>query len=82
MEGAQSIDHGEESNDGEYCRRDASDTVTEIEKADSEAAEDDGEVEPGEKSALIGEEDFGLHSGGEGDALACGLEFSRTERRR
>lgn len=50
----------------------ATDAVAKVQKTDGEAAEDDGEVEPGEEGALVGEEDFGLDAGGEGDAFACG----------
>ena len=46
--------------------------VAEVEEADGEAAEDYGEVEPGEEGAFVGEEDFGFYAGGEGDAFAWG----------
>ena len=41
--------------------------VREIQEANGEGAEEDAEVHPGEESAFIGEEDFGLDSHGEGD---------------
>jgi hypothetical protein len=53
------------------ARADLADAVAEVEEADGQAAQDDGEVEPGEEGALVGEEDFGLDAGGEGDAFAC-----------
>ena len=43
----------------------------EIEETDGEAAEEDGEVEPGEEGAFVCEEDFGFDADGEGDAF-CG----------
>jgi hypothetical protein len=51
------------------------DLVAEVEEADGETAEDDGEVKPWEKGTLVGEEDFGLDTGGKGDALAWGLSL-------
>jgi hypothetical protein len=47
------------------------DGVAEVEQPDGQAAQDDGEVEPAEKGAFVGEEDFGFYSGREGDAFAC-----------
>ena len=44
--------------------------MAEVQEANGETAEDDGEVEPGEKGAFIGEEDFGFDAGGKGDAFA------------
>ena len=40
------VDHGHQGDECEESSADLSDAVTEVEKADSEAAEDDGEVEP------------------------------------
>jgi len=71
MEGEEGIQHRGHGNQSEQPGADLSDLVAEIEKADSETAEDDGEVEPGEEGALIGEEDFWLDTDGQGDALAC-----------
>lgn len=70
MECHQSIAHGPHSDDCEYSR--AYETrviVGEVEEADREGAEDDGEVEPGEEGTFVGEEDFGFNAGGEGDAF-------------
>ncbi len=51
----------------------AANAVAEVEEADGETAQDHGEVEPGEESAFVGEEDFGFDASGEGDAFACGF---------
>lgn len=60
--------------DGDEGEEDGGDSrgrgVAEVEQAHGEAAEDYGEVEPGEEGAFVGEEDFGLDAGGEGDAFA------------
>ena len=58
---------------GDKCKeagRNTADTVPEVEQTDGETAQDDGEVQPGEKSALVGEEDFWLDAGREGDSFA------------
>ena len=73
MERHERVEHAPHGDDGEETRADAGGGVgAEVEQADGEAAEDDGEVEPGEEGALVGEEDLGLDAGGEGDALARG----------
>ena len=61
------------SRHGNKCKKtggDTADTVPEVEQTDGETAQDDGEVQPGEKSALVGEEDFWLDAGWEGDSFA------------
>lgn len=73
MEGNQRIRHGGHGNEGEQAGGDLADLVAEVEQADGETAEDDGEVEPAEEGALVGEEDFGLDARGERDALAWGV---------
>jgi len=52
--------HGDYSKEegGDECR-----PVAEIQHPNCESSKDNGEVEPGEKSTLIGEEDLGLNSG-------------------
>ena len=70
MKRDEGVDHGTHGNEGKEAGGDAADSIAKVEKADGEASEDNGEVEPGEKGALVGEEDFGLHAGGEGDALS------------
>lgn len=70
MEGDHGVDHGCHGDNGEEGGGDAADAVAEVEEADCEPAEDDGEVEPGEEGALVGEEDFWFDAGWEGDALA------------
>ena len=70
MERHERIQHRRQGHQSEQSRRDLADSVAEVEEADGEAAEDDGEVEPGEEGAFVGEEDFGFYAGGEGDALA------------
>ena len=44
--------------------------VAKVEHADGEGADNDGEVQPREEGPLVGEVDFGLDAGGEGNALA------------
>lgn len=46
MEGHQRIDHGGHGDDGEQTGGDAADAVTEVQQADGETAQDDGEVQP------------------------------------
>lgn len=46
MECDEGIYHGAHSDDGEEGGGDATDTVTEVEEADGETAQDDGKVEP------------------------------------
>lgn len=70
MELIQRINHGAHGNNRENGRADLPDFVAEVEQPDGKTAEDDGEVEPGEEGAFVGEEDFGLDAGGEGDAFA------------
>ena len=71
VEDAEGVEHGGHGDEGEAAGADLADAVAKVEQADGEAAEDDAEVEPREKGALVGEEDFGLDARGEGDALAC-----------
>lgn len=73
----QRVDHSPHSDEGEEPRRDTADGISKVEKTDSQSAEDDGEVEPGEEGALVGEEDFGFDACGEGDALSCTEEAIR-----
>lgn len=46
MEGDQRVDHGSQRDEREQTSADLTDAVTEVEEADCETAEDDGEVEP------------------------------------
>jgi hypothetical protein len=71
MELIERVEHGSHGNHGEDSCADLSDFVTEVQEADSQAAEDDGEVEPGEEGTFVGKEDFGFDAGREGNALAC-----------
>ena len=71
MERHERVQHGGQRDEREEAGADLADAVTEVEQADGQATEDDGEVEPAEEGAFVGEEDFGLDAGGEGDALAC-----------
>ena len=67
------VDHAPHRYDCEETGADAGGGVgAKIEQTDGETAEDDGEVEPGEEGALVGDEDLGLDAGGEGDAFARG----------
>ena len=70
MECYDCVDHSAHGDDGEKSGGDATDAIAEIQKTNSETAEDDGKVEPGEEGTLIGEEDLWLDTGREGDALA------------
>lgn len=70
MERKQRINHCRNSHQRKETGADLADAVAKVEQADGEAAEDDGEVEPGEEGALVGEEDFGFDASGEGDAFA------------
>ena len=46
MERDKGVDHCSHRDEGEQSGADAADAVTEVEQADGEAAEDDGEVQP------------------------------------
>ena len=46
MELVERVEHGAHGDDGEDGGADLADLVAEVEKADGQAAEDDGEVEP------------------------------------
>ena len=71
MELIERVKHGAHGNHSEDSRADLSNFVTEIQEADGQATEDDGEVEPGEEGTFVGKENFGFDAGGEGNALAC-----------
>ena len=70
MERHKRIKHRGKSDQSEQTGGYLADLIAKVEKAYRQATEDDGEVEPGEEGAFVGEEDFGLYAGGEGDALA------------
>ena len=70
MEREQGVYHRRHGHDGKACGRDTANTIAEVEEADRQTAEDDGEVEPGEEGALVCEEDFRFDAGGKGDAFA------------
>lgn len=70
MERDQRIQHGSKCHKCEQAGGDLADCVSEIEEANGQAAENDGEVQPAQKCTLIGEENFGLDAGWEGDAFA------------
>lgn len=46
VECEEGVDHGHHGNDGEQAGANLSHLVAEVEKTDSQAAQDDGEVEP------------------------------------
>lgn len=46
VESDERVDHGGQGDEGEETGADLADAVTEVEKADGQAAQDDGEVEP------------------------------------
>lgn len=68
----QRIHHRRHRHGREYHGGGAADAVAEVQEADGETAENDGEVEPGEEGALVGEEDFGLDADGKGDSFLGG----------
>ena len=70
VEGVEGVQHRCHRDGGEEGGADLADAVAKIEEADGEATEQGGEVEPGEKGAFVGEVDFWLDAGGEGDAFA------------
>lgn len=71
VEGDEGVDHGAHGDGGEEGGRDAADGVAEVEQADRQAAQDDGEVEPRQEGALVGEEDLWLDPRRQGDAFSC-----------
>jgi hypothetical protein len=62
------IDQRQTGHDGEAPSAEEGDGVTEVEERGGDAAEDDGELEPGEEGAFGGKEDFGLDADGDVDA--------------
>ena len=75
VERGDGVGDGGDGDEGEGGGGQAGDAVVaEVEEPDPEAAEEDGEVEPGEEGALVGEEDFGLDARRERDAFAWGEE--------
>jgi hypothetical protein len=67
----QRIQHRSNRHERKQARANLAHAVAKVQEPDRQAAEDDGEVEPREECALVGEEDFGLDAGGECDAFAC-----------
>lgn len=66
----QCIPHRQHANDGEDGGRDECGAVAKIQHADCEGAEDDGEVQPREEGALVGEEYLGFDARGERNAFS------------
>ena len=64
MESEQGVEHGDHGHEGEETGADPTDIVTKVEQADGETAQDDGEVQPAEEGAFVGEEDLGFDSSG------------------
>ena len=71
VEGEEGVEHGTHGDEREDTRADLPDPVAKVEQSNGEATENDGEVEPAEEGALVGEEDLGFHTRGQGDPLAC-----------
>lgn len=46
------------TNKSKQASRKASNAITKVKKSNSEAPEDDGEVQPGQKCSLVGKEDL------------------------
>jgi hypothetical protein len=74
VEGDEGVGHSGHGNEGEEAGGDLADLVAKVQQADGEAAQDDGEVQPREEGALVGEEDLGLDARGECDAFACACQ--------
>lgn len=66
----ESVYHGCHGDAREQERRDEGGPVAEVEHADGQRAQDDGEIEPREEGPLVGEKDLGLDASRERDALA------------
>jgi hypothetical protein len=79
VEGDDGVDHGAHGDDGEEGGGDATDAIAKVQQTNGETAEDDGEVQPREKGALVGEEDLWLDAGREGDALAWRCVVSQCQ---
>lgn len=73
MERHKGIDHAPHCHNGEKPGADAGGGIgAKVQQADRETTEDDCKIEPGEEGTLVCEEDFGLDTGGEGNAFAWG----------
>lgn len=82
MKRHQRVNHRPHSDQGEEPRRDTTDGISEVEEPHRQATEDDGEVQPGEERALVGEEDFGSTRVGRAmrfPAWMRGLEWGRLD---
>jgi len=66
----ESVDHGAHGDEGEEGGWDAADFIGEVEETDGEAAEDYGEVQPGEECSLISEVNLWLDSDRKSDSLS------------
>ena len=66
------IDHRSHRHNREDHSGRAANIIAKIQQAYGEPTKDDGEVEPREEGALVGEEDFGFDADGEGDAFLGG----------
>lgn len=71
VEGADRVQHRRHRDDRKQRRTRLPDAVAKVKQPDREPAQDDGEVEPRQERALVGEEDLGLDACWERDALAC-----------
>jgi hypothetical protein len=80
VERGERVHHGGHGDEREEAGADAADAVAEVEQADGEAAEDDGEVEPAQEGALVGEEDLGLNARRQGNALAFLKDSGKTQK--
>ena len=76
MERDQCINHTPHRDDGEQRRSNQTRSVSaKVQEAYGKTAKDDGEIEPGEESAFVCEEDFWFDPGGQCDSFArSGLE--------
>lgn len=70
MKRYQRINHRSHSHQREQAGRNTPDIIAEIEQADCEPTENNGEVKVREEGALVGEEDFWLDARGKGDTLS------------
>ena len=70
MESDQGIDHGRHCNEGKQGSRNATDSVTKVQKSNRQSTQNNREIQPGEKGTLIREEDLGLYTGWESNSFA------------
>jgi hypothetical protein len=71
MEGDECVHHSSHADEREQAGADLAHLVTEVEQANRQTTQNDGEIQPREKCPLVCEEDFGFDPCGKGDSFAC-----------